>query len=157
MKQKNLLNIVMLLKDKGQKGEEMKSFKKILVSGTLVIALALGMVVPVNADTLSDDWNIDYTPGAPSSISNQSDAVVVNYDSGGYYADCETLSGQNGRALSIESSSAGGMEPVPVTKKGSTKTWKMKGSTTGMVTFIVSATSGYTCKSTGTIYVKGSN
>lgn len=130
----------------------MKSIKKILITTTLAITLVFGMTLPVSAAS-SGDWNVNYTPGAPSSVSNQTSTVYVDYYSGGYYANCATISGTNGRALTITSSSAGGMNSVSITTTGKTSTWKMKDSTTGKVTFKVSAVSGYSCKSTGTIYI----
>lgn len=130
----------------------MKSIKKFLITTTLAITLVFGMAFPVSAAS-SGNWNIRYIPNAPSSVSNQTSTVYVDYYSGGYYADCATISGTNGRALTITSSSAGGMNSVSITTTGRSSSWKMKGSTTGTVTFKVTATSGYSCTSTGTIYI----
>lgn len=130
----------------------MRNMKKILITTCLAIALIFGMSLPVNAAS-SGSWNIRYIPGAPSDVSTQTVTVYVDYYSGGYYADCTSISGTNGRALTISSSSAGGMTSVSITTTGKTKTWKMAGSTTGTVAFKVTAASGYSCTSTGTIYI----
>ncbi len=129
----------------------MKKIKKKLITFILLSVSILGMSVTVNAE--SDVWDINYIPNAPASVSNQNDTLVLNYYSGGYYASCSYISGMNGRALTINSSSAGGMNTVYVTTKGRTISWKMKSSTSGKVTFKVSAVTGYTCNSDGTIYI----
>ena len=131
----------------------MKSISRTLITTALATVMVFGMSTKANAAD-SGSWKIDYGPGAPSSVSNQIyDVRDIDYHSGGYYADCKTLSGDNGRALTITSKDAGGMDPVSVTTTGKTKTWKMKGSTTGTVTFRVTAASGFVCRSTGIIHI----
>lgn len=130
----------------------MKSMKKVLITTALTITLVLGMAVPAHAAS-SGSWNIRYIPSAPSSVSNQTSTILLDYYSGGYYAYCDTITGTNGRSLTITSSSAGGMSSVPITSTGKSKTWKMYSSTTGTVTFKVMAASGYSCTSTGTIHI----
>ena len=131
----------------------MKLFKKIFITTTLAITLVFGMALSVSAAS-SGGWNIRYYPTAPSDVSNQSCIVSdINYYSGGYYAVCNSISGTNGRSLTITSSDAGGMNPVYITTTGRTPTWTMKDSTKGTVTFVVKATVGYSCESTGTIYI----
>ena len=127
------------------------------------IAIALGIILIVstlfyagltsNAASSSDSWSITYIPNASASVSNQSDTLSVAYYSGGYVGNCTKITGANGRGLTISSSSAGGMSSVSVTSTGKTKTWKMYGSTDGNVSFLVKATVGYTCTSTGTISI----
>lgn len=130
----------------------MKAIKKYLIMTTLAITLVFGMAFPVSAAS-SGNWNIRYIPSAPSSDSNQTSRVYVDYYSGGYYANCATISGANGRTVTITSSSAGGMNSISITKTGRSYSWKMRGSTTGTVTFKATAVSGYSCTSTGTIYI----
>ena len=129
----------------------MKSLKKVLITLALTTVLSFAMILTVNAAS-SGDWDIDYTPYAPSPISNQISTVTVSYDSAGYYAYCSRITGVNGRALEITSSDAGGMSPISITTAGRTASWKMRGGSTGDVVFIVSAVTGYQCESTGTIY-----
>lgn len=130
----------------------MRRFKKSLITTALSLALILGMSFPVSAAGQIDNWYIYYTPGAPSHLSIQNDILTLNYYSGGYRAYAETFTGTSGTYLEITSSSAGGMESVSVTvAKKYTKIWKMSGSTTGTVTFLVTALDDYRCESTGYI------
>ncbi len=130
----------------------MRKYKKIIMSLLLTSSLLIVSGTPVNAAS-SGTWNVNYHPGATSDISNQVSNVVVSYYSGGYIANCSTISGTNGRALTISSSSAGGMSTISVTTTGLTRSWKMNGSTKGNVTFDVIAASGHRCQSTGTIKI----
>ncbi|MDE6529917.1 MAG: hypothetical protein K2K96_04000 [Lachnospiraceae bacterium] len=152
----NLLHIVAKFdparKNKEQKGDFMKSIKKIFITTTLVITLALGMALSVSAAS-SGKWNIRYIPNGAASVSNQTSSVVVDYYSGGYYANCTSISGTNGRSLTITSSNAGGMTAVPITTTGRSSTWKMDGCSNKPITFKVTAKSGYTCTSEGTIKI----
>ena len=135
----------------GQKGVLMKSISRTLITTALAAVMVFGMSTTADAAD-SGTWHIDYGPGAPSAVSNQLyDVQDIEYYSGGYYANCKTLSGDNGRALTITSVNAGGMDPVSVTTTGTTRAWRMKGSTRGTITFRVTATSGFVCKSTGII------
>ena len=130
----------------------MRNIKRTFITTCLAIVLIFGMSLPVNAATCAS-WSIRYIPGAPSDTSAQTVTVNLDYYSGGYYANCTSISGTNGRALTISSSSAGGMNPVSITTTGRTGTWKMKSSTTGTVTFKITATSGYSCTASGTICI----
>ena len=138
-----------------QKGDcFMKSFFKSLIAGILVSVLFAGMSITANAG-VEGYWDISYIPTAPSSVSNKSSVVVVDYYSGGYWAYCDSISGANGRSLSITSSSASGMPEILITTTGYADTWKMNGSTTGTVSFLVNAATGYSCDSEGKIHING--
>lgn len=126
-----------------------KKFLASIVIGSVLIGSSL---TSVGAAT-SDSWNIKYIKGAPTSVSNQTDIIRLPYYSGGYYANCSSISGTNGRALSITSSSAGGMKTVSITTTGRTARWMMNGSTTGSCSFTVKASYNYSCSSTGTISI----
>lgn len=133
--------------------KSIKTIKKILITTALAFTLVFVGALPVSAAS-SGNWNINYIVAAPSSISDKSCIVYVDYYSGGYYADCTSISGANGRALTITSSSAGGMSTIPVTAEGRTRSWKMNSSASEPVRFKVEAVSGYSCYSTGTINIK---
>lgn len=136
----------------------MHKTKKTIISLILSLSMLIVMGAPVCA-AQSDTWSIDYHPGVSPAMGNRFDSVVVSYYSGGYIANCKTISGTNGRALSITSTSAGGMNgisSISVTATGFTRSWTMKDSTTGNVTFKVEAVSGYRCQSTGEIKILGS-
>lgn len=126
---------------------------KSLLSLTLTAVFIFGTVIPVSALT-SGTWNVQYAaPSNPNAESNPTSYVTVDYFSGGYVGNCKSISGANGRGLTITSSSAGGMNPIIVTTTGKTKSWRMKSSTTGLVKFAVTANTGYACYSTGTISI----
>ena len=125
--------------------KHVKSFLKALI---LVIVLAFGMSQYVRAAT-SASFNINYMPGAPASVSNQSETVVLDYYSGGYYIDCIIYSG----ALIITSSPPSNMEPIIIETTGRTEIFVKTGSTTGPVCIEFRAMGNYPCSATGTIYI----
>lgn len=130
----------------------MRKCKKVIMSLLLAASLVVCSGQPVNAAT-SGAWNIDYHPGPTTGVGNQISNVTLDYYSGGYVADCATISGTNGRALTISSTDAGGMSSIRITITGPTRDWRMNGSTTNKVMFSVVAVSGYRCQSTGTIRI----
>lgn len=121
---------------------------------TLAICILLGTASTANAAS-SDNWSINYIPGAPSDVSNQGADLYVSYYSGGYVANCKTISGMQGRALNITAKNAGGLEngKVSITTVGSTKVFKTNNSIKSDVHFQVTAISGASCASTGIIKI----
>ena len=125
---------------------------------TLALCMLLGTTSTANAAS-SDNWKINYTPGAPSSVSNQVDDLYVAYSSDGFVADCKTLSGTQGRMLNITAKNAGGLEnkgvvrdhKLPITTTGPTKRFDTNNSIKTDVYFQVTAKYGCSCKSTGII------
>lgn len=130
----------------------MKRFVKIAAGLLMSAALLVGNSAASRA-AASDTWKIRYIPGAPSSVSEQYDYATVTYYGDGFVANCYAITGSNGRKLTISSSGAGGMAEVPITTTGLTKSWTMKGSTTGNVTFRIAAESGYSCSANGIIKI----
>ncbi|MDE6529918.1 MAG: hypothetical protein K2K96_04005 [Lachnospiraceae bacterium] len=126
----------------------MKHDKHFLKALILIIVFAFGMPQHVRAAT-SASFDINYIPGAPASVSNQSYAVCLDYYSGGYYVDCTIYGG----ALIITSSPPGNMEPIIIETTGRTEICRLKGSTTGTVCFKFSAMGNYPCRATGTIHI----
>lgn len=129
---------------------KIKKIMKSLSVCTLVLCMLLSVSVKVSAAS-SASWKINYKPGAPSDVSNQVEDLYVSYYSGGYVADCKTISGANGRQLTITAKNAGGINAVPITTTGTTKVFKTKESVVGNVRFQVTAKTGYKCDSTGVI------
>ena len=127
-----------------------KKIFKIIGAMVLSVCVIMGNTRVSNA-AMSGTWNVNYTPGAPGSVSNQTSYIYMAFSENGYVANCTKISGSNGRRVVIDTSSAGGMKAVAVTAKGKTKKWTLNGKTTGVVTFSVSADAGYRCESTGVI------
>lgn len=123
---------------------------KVICAVMLSLCMIIGNTTVSNA-AMSGTWNVNYTPGAPGSVSNQTSYVYMAFSENGYVANCTKITGSNGRRVVIDTSSAGGMKAVPVTSKGATKKWTLNGKTSGVVTFSVSADAGYRCESTGVI------
>ena len=130
----------------------MRKMKKVTTSLLLAAVMTVVSVVPVSA-AASDNWSINYIPNATSAVSKQVHICKFTYYGDGFIGKCKSISGQNGRRLTISSSSAGGMKTVPVTTKGATKAWQMKKAVKGAVSFLVAADSGYSCTSTGVIKI----
>ena len=127
--------------------------KKTIVCVIMSLCILFLGVNPIDSKAASSDtWYINYAPFGPSSDSNQSDRVYVTYYGGGFYANCTSFSGVNGASLTITSTGGITMTPVYVTRTGRTNYWETNESTTGDVTFIVSARTSYRVSSTGTIY-----
>ncbi len=102
-----------------------------------------------------DDWDIYYIPNAPASVSNQHDNLYVAYCSDGYDGYCYSISGSNGRGLTITAENAGGLynDDVSVTTTGYTAHMRTKNTISSDVHFKVTAKYGYSCDSTGSIYI----
>lgn len=133
----------------GQKGDLMKKWKRMFVAMTLAAVLVFGTSVPVYA--ASGSWRINYIPSAPTSVSNQTDAVSLPYYSSGYYAYCDSFAGVNGSRIAITSYSTGGMPAIMLTSTGRSASWMMNGASKSDVVFTLRAVSGYTCNASGSI------
>ena len=106
-----------------------------------------------NAAT-SANWNIDYTPGAPSSVSNQSYTAYIAYNSDGFVAHCSSITGGQGRQVSITSSSAGGINggTIYITSTGNTPRFYFNGSSVNDVAIKFKARVAIRCKAHGTVH-----
>lgn len=129
--------------------------RKVKVLGMAIVAvMGLGVAAPLSVGAADqDDWNIRYIPNASASVSNQYDHAYVSYYSDGFYANCTSMSGENGRRILINSDDAGGMPTISITTTGKSKTWKMKYSTTKKVDFEVQAEYGYTTTAKGIVHI----
>lgn len=132
----------------------MKVLKK-LIALSACVAMMLSFASISNAAT-SDDWNINYTPGTPPAYSNQVDTAVLSYYSGGYIANCSSISGAQGRQVTITCATSGltitGTAPV-ITTTGNTRRFYLSNSTTGNVSIRFTAKVLVSCKAYGTIGV----
>lgn len=132
----------------------MKRFSKRVFVSSLACCMFFALLCGIEVSAAkSGDWNIDYKKGAPTSVSNQISTVVLNYYSGGYKGCCYTLTGTSGKYIVVSSTSAGGMTPITVKSVQNLSKWKMKSSTSGTVTFRITAYSTGYCKSTGNIRI----
>lgn len=127
----------------------MKKAKRIL--SVIIIGIVMSVTaIPICAKE-SNEWNINYYPGAYGNVSNQGSIAREYYYAGGYYGYCYSIYGTNGRRLEITSRDAGGMNVIDVTTTGRTLKWKMKSVSTECVRFDVFAIGKYRCVSTGVI------
>ena len=108
-----------------------------------------------SANITSASWDVDYTPGAPTQYSNQSDRATLNYYSGGYVANCSSITGAQGRMILVSSASCGGISGGTkyITTTGNTARFYLNGSTTGTIKITFEAKTGYRCDANGTVHI----
>lgn len=126
--------------------------KKIISILSLILIVTFTFSGTALAAT-SDEWFVNYAKGVPEGSTNPVDYLSVGYYSGGYVAKCTRINGSTDRMVKITSSSAGGMNTVTITTTGTTPSWKMRSSTTGNVSFKVTASGNLSCASTGLIRI----
>lgn len=131
----------------------MKFFKRILAT-TVCLGILFSFASLTNAAS-SDTWDIDYSPGVPPAYSNQADTTTLSYYSGGYVAHCSSISGGQGRRVSVTSSSCGGITgtDVVITTTGNTRRFKLRYSTTGNIHITFTAESFISCDANGTVHI----
>lgn len=132
----------------------MRKVKGKILGTAIAAVMGLGVVAPLSVSAANqDDWTIRYIPNASASVSNQYDHAYVDYYSGGFYANCTSMSGANGRRILINSDDAGGMPTISITTTGKSKTWKMKYSSTKIIDFEMQAEYGYTTTAKGIVHI----
>lgn len=137
----------------------MKKITKVMTALMICVSMLGGMISTASAAS-SDTWTIHYIPRVPSNISNQSDTLYVAYYSDGYIAECTSISGTNGRKLTISSEDAGGIvtnnggySDVSITTTGCSVAWEMRLPINDDVQFKVLADGRYSCDSKGIIRI----
>lgn len=101
----------------------------------------------------SDNYEVNYMKGAPTTAANPVDYSRVTYYADGFKAKANTLTGSSNRMVTITSSEAGGMTTQYLKPSNTTVVWKMKGSKTGLVEFKVVASGSERCSSKGIIKI----
>lgn len=71
----------------------MTKFKRIAAAMIAVATMATTSVLAFAGDGKSEDWAIDYTSGAPSSVSTQFVDRTLYYYTGGYQTTCNSFNG----------------------------------------------------------------
>ncbi|MBQ5966640.1 MAG: hypothetical protein IJL60_02550 [Clostridiales bacterium] len=131
--------------------------KQTILSKLAALAAVVSVIGAMSASTFaasSDSFCVNYNPHVPSMYSNQTDTATVSYYSDGYKAYCSSYSGVNGSQVTVTSSSAGGMnKTIIITSTGYTPVWKMRISTSGNVTFTLTARTDYSVYASGTISI----
>lgn len=130
-----------------------KNFFKVIGAMALTMCLAMGYTSNAAAQ-VSDNWSINYTPGAPSGVgSTQIDVLHVAYSSAGQILKAKTLSGTNGRRLVVTSAQkmAERDNQIELTYAPYETSFKMSQASASDLTFYVTANQKYKTISTGTI------
>ncbi len=134
----------------------MKIKKRVTKKGLLVVCLVFSMLmasISVQAKN-RNEWEINYTPKDYYNPNNKQASIAYEYYYGrGYYGYCNSISGTNGRRLTITALNAGGMKEgsVDVTTTGRTVDWHLRTPISGEVQYQVLASASYSCVSKGII------
>lgn len=134
----------------------MKIKKRVTKKGLLVVCLVFSMLmasISVQAKN-ENEWEINYTPKNYYNPNNKQASIAYEYYyGGGYYGYCNSISGTNGRRLTITALDAGGIKQgsVDVTTTGRTVAWTLNTPVTKKVRFQVLASADYSCVSKGII------
>lgn len=126
--------------------------KRKMLATLMCVATIFSVTAICQAD--SQDWSVDYHPHTTYPYNIWSDTVSLPYYSGGYVAKCTSISGGQGRQLTVSSSSCGGISGATllITTTGSTRRFYFRQSSTGNVAIVISANQDVWCTADGDVH-----
>lgn len=123
--------------------------KRIKLRNGIILCLTMSMLFGFTTVAHADLWSVDYTAGAPSGSANPVDYVYVEYDIGGYYARCSSITGSSDKKVTITGIDVKMNHTVTFTAPGSANFTTTAAS--GRVGFKVAASASTNCSANGYI------